>query len=226
MNYHIITWLYTSLSIATLEQHYTVIAINAAITTKQMYSQHNDRSFMSCWNRKISKIPQCSCPLSHNTLLWNITTSTSLQMWVIVGYEIDAFWGLRDWFIVCIVVCWQSPPSGSTWEALGNNNRRNGLLTILDVDTQYRIARRLTSMLSTNHIYIYIYTHAKLSSSITVLSHLQKSICQTITVLGSLDRGFWGRIEFCMESKYLIAYGIAFGPVFDYIHVEPNGLYF
>ena len=43
MNYHIITWLYTSLLIATLEQHYTVIAMNAAITTKQMYSQHNDR---------------------------------------------------------------------------------------------------------------------------------------------------------------------------------------
>ena len=104
MNYHIITLLYTSLSIATLEQHYTVIAINAAITTKQMYSQHTDRLFMSCWNRKISKIPQCSCPLSHNTLLWNITTYTSLQMWVNVGYEIDALWGLRDWFILCIVV--------------------------------------------------------------------------------------------------------------------------
>ena len=154
MNYHIITWLYTSLSIATLEQHYTMIATNAAITTKQMHSQHNDRLFMSCWYRKISKIPQCNCPLSHNTLLWNITAYTSLQMWVILGYEIGAFWGLRDWLTVCIVVCWQSPHRGSTWEALGNNNYRNGLLTILGVDTQYRVAWRLTSMISTNHIYI------------------------------------------------------------------------
>ena len=111
---------------------------------------------MNCWNRKISKIPQCSCPLSHNTLLLNITAYTSLQMWVIVGYEIGAFWGYRDWFIVCIVVCWQTPHRGSTWEALGNNNHRNGLLTILGVDTQYRIAWRLTSMIFTNHIYTHM----------------------------------------------------------------------
>ena len=44
MIYHTVTWLYTSLSIAKLEKkHYTLLSMNAAIITTQMYSQHSDR---------------------------------------------------------------------------------------------------------------------------------------------------------------------------------------
>ena len=43
-----------------------------------------------------SQIPQCTCPISHNTPLWNRNVHISVPMWCTVGYGTGALWDLWD----------------------------------------------------------------------------------------------------------------------------------